>query len=83
LSGWPDVRRCPKRTIGFDFDGATFTHVGNKVTFEVLLHAFSLDRNAALQRLGELVHSLDVGGAPTAEASGFEAVLAGARGPHR
>ena len=74
-----DVRRCPKRAIGFDFDGATFTHIGNKVTFEVLLHAFSLDENVALQRLGQLVHSLDVGGAPAAEASGFEAVLAGAR----
>ena len=33
----------------------------------------------ALQRLGEMVHVLDVGGEPTAEASGFEAVLAGAR----
>ncbi len=74
-----DARRCPKSAIGFDFDGATFTHVGSKVTFEVLLHAFSLDKNAALQRLGQLVHSLDVGSAPTAEASGFEAVLAGAR----
>ena len=74
-----DVRRCPKDALGFDFDGARFTHVGDKVTFEVLLHAFALERDTALQRLGEMVHVLDVGGEPTAEASGFEAVLAGAR----
>lgn len=74
-----DVRRAPKDALTFDFDGATFTHVDDKVTFEVLLHAFALDRDAALQRLAELVHVLDAGGEPTAEASGFEAVLAGAR----
>ena len=74
-----DVRRCPKGALGFDFDGASFTHVGDKVTFEVLTHAFALERDTALQRLGEMVHVLDVGGEPTAEASGFEAVLAGAR----
>ncbi len=74
-----DVRRCPKDALGFDFDDATFTHVGDKVTFEVLLHAFALERDAGLRRLAELVHALDVGGEPTAEASGFEAVLGGAR----
>jgi len=24
---------CPKRALGFDFDGATFTHVGDRVSF--------------------------------------------------
>jgi len=74
-----DVRRCPKEALGFDFDGATFTHVDDKVTFEVLLHAFALQKDVALQRLAELVHALDAGGEPTGEAIGFEAVLAGAR----
>ena len=74
-----DVRRAPKDTLTFDFDGATFTHVDDKVTFEVLLHAFALEKDAALRRLAQLVHVLDAGGEPTAEASGFEAVLAGAR----
>jgi len=74
-----DVRRCPKDALGFDFDGASFTHVGDKVTFEVLMHAFALEKDAALQRVAEMVHVLDVGGEPTAEATGFEAVLAGAR----
>ncbi len=39
---------CPKRAVGFDFDGAEFTHVGAKVTFEVLLASFGLDGDPAL-----------------------------------
>lgn len=70
---------CPKKALGFDFDGAAFTHVGNRVTFETLLASFGLEEDAALMRLGSLVHSLDIGGEPVAEAKGFEAVLAGAR----
>lgn len=67
---------CPKRALGFDFDGATFTHVAGKVTFEVLLESFGLT-DPALVRIGTLVHYLDVGGIPVAEASGLEAVLRG------
>jgi hypothetical protein len=70
---------CPKRALGFDFDGATFTHVGDRVTFETLLASFGLEGDPALARLAAMVHQLDVGGEPVAEASGFEAVMAGAR----
>ena len=70
---------CPRKALGFDFDGAAFTHVGERVTFEVLMLSFGLEGNAALQRLGAMVRSLDMGGEPVAEAAGFEAVLAGAR----
>lgn len=51
---------CPDEALGFDFDGATFTHVEEKVTFETLLASFDLD-SPALLRLGKLVHYLDVG----------------------
>lgn len=70
---------CPKSALGFDFDGATFTHVGDRVTFETLLASFGLEDDPGLLRLGALVHQLDVGGEPVPEASGFEAVIAGAR----
>jgi hypothetical protein len=73
----PDA--CPPEALGFDFDGAAFTHVGERVTFEVLIASFGLDEDPALLRLGEMVHALDVGGAPVPEAIGFEAVMAGAR----
>jgi hypothetical protein len=56
----PDA--CPPDALGFDFDGAAFTHVGERVTFEVLVASFGLDEDAALLRLGEMVHALDVGG---------------------
>ena len=73
------VKDCPKRSVGFDFDGAEFTHVGTKVTFEVLLASFTLEQDEGLVRLGTLVHHLDVGGIPTAEGPGLAAVMAGAR----
>ena len=70
---------CPKSALGFDFDGATFTHVGDRVTFQTLLASFGLEGDAALVRLGTIVHALDVGGEAVPEATGFEAVMAGAR----
>jgi hypothetical protein len=73
------VKDCPKRALGFDFDGAEFSHVGAKVTFEVLLTSFGLDHDTGLARLGALVHHLDVGGIPIAEGAGFAAVMSGTR----
>ena len=70
---------CPKSALGFDFDGAAFTHVGDRVTFETLMASFALEDDAALARLAAMVHQLDVGGEPVPEATGFEAVMAGAR----
>lgn len=69
---------CPADAVGFDFDGATFSHIGAKVTFEVMLASFGLE-TPALQRFGALVHYLDVGGIQPPEASGIESVLAGMR----
>jgi hypothetical protein len=71
---------CPKRAVGFDFDGAEFTHVGTKVTFEVLVASFGLEGDPALVRIGALIHYLDVGGVPVPEAIGVEALLRGAHG---
>jgi len=72
------VNDCPADALGFDFDGAVFSHVGARVTFEVLLESFGLEQ-AALKRIGALVHYLDVGGIQPPEASGIESVLAGLR----
>jgi hypothetical protein len=69
---------CPSGAVGFDFDGAEFSHVGARVTFEVLLVSFGLIE-PALQRLGGLVHFLDAGGVQPPEAAGIESVLAGMR----
>ncbi len=76
----------PKGAIGFDFDGARFTHVSTPartlVTFEVLVASFGLEADAALARIAQSVHYLDAGGVPQPEAAGLEAVLAGLREVH-
>ncbi|MFY3434640.1 chromate resistance protein ChrB domain-containing protein [Achromobacter mucicolens] len=69
---------CPDSALGFDFDGARFSHVGAKVTFENLVTAFGL-QSRGMDRLGAIVHFLDVGGVQPPEAAGVEQVLAGLR----
>jgi hypothetical protein len=72
-------RERPRGAVGFDFDSAEFTHSGSRVTFEVLLAAFSLDHDPALASIGAAVHFLDIGGIPVADARGLETVLRGAK----
>ena len=72
----------PRGALGFDYDGARFTHVGARVSFEVLIVSFSLEQDARLQRIAAAVHYLDAGGIPAPEAAGLEFVLAGLRELH-
>ena len=75
---WIDSpRSCPKKAVGFDFDGAHFTHVGNRVTFEVLLASFGLEADEALVAIGAAVHFLDAGGIPVPDARGLETMIRG------
>jgi len=77
---WLDKsQECPSTAVGFGFDGATFSNSRDKVTFQELLASFSLDKSETLARIGTLVHFLDTGGAPVAEAAGVETLLQGAR----
>lgn len=75
-----DPARAPRGVLGFDYDGARFTHIGERVSFEVLAASFGLEPQ--LQRVARAVHYLDVGGIPVPEAAGLEAVLAGLRALH-
>lgn len=69
---------CPADVIGFDFDGASFTHLDARVTFEVLIASFGL-ADAGLERMAALIHYLDVGGIQPPDAPGVENILAGLR----
>ena len=81
---WIDrPRDRPKGSIGFDFDGAEFTHIESRVTFEVLLTSFGLDNDPALTSIGHAVHFLDIGGIPVADAKGLETILRGIQGKAR
>ena len=70
-------RDRPKGAVGFDFDGAEFTHASHRVTFEVLCASFGLANDPALGAIGAAVHFLDIGGIPVADAKGLETVLKG------
>ena len=70
---------CPEKAVGFDFDGADFTHVKNRVTFEVLMATFGLDADPALATIRAAVHYLDVGGIPAPDAKTLETLLKGAK----
>ncbi|MDP2832364.1 MAG: chromate resistance protein [Pseudomonadota bacterium] len=74
---------CPAGALGFDFDGAAFSHSGEgqktRVSFETLMAGFGLEGDAALNKLARVVHFLDVGGLPVPEAAGLETLLAGMR----
>lgn len=78
-----DPARPPRGVIGFDYDGARFTHVGPRVSFEVLAESFGLlADDPALARIAAAVHVLDIGGVPVPEAPGLQAVLGGLRALH-
>lgn len=75
---------CPAGALGFDFDGAAFSHVieangRERVSFETLMLSFGLDSDPALARLAGVIHYLDVGGLPAPEAAGLEVLLVGMR----
>jgi len=81
-----DPSKAPKGVLGFDYDGARFSHIGmqgrERVTFEVLMQSFGLDTDAQLTSIAQLVHYLDAGGIPVAQAAGLEAILGGLRAMH-
>lgn len=63
--------------VTFDMFEGTFTHVGDRCTFEVLLEAFGL-KDSGLRALAEIVHDIDVkdGKFKRAEAPGVASLVA-------
>jgi len=70
--------------VTFDMFEATFTHVGDRCTFEVLLERFSL-REGGLRAIAEIVHDIDVkdGKFARPEAPGVASLVAGIAVAHR
>jgi hypothetical protein len=69
---------APAGAVGYGYEDAQFRSRNNRVSFEELLVAFGLERHRALKRVGALVHYLDAGGTPVAEAPGVDTLLQGA-----
>jgi hypothetical protein len=68
----------PPGAIGFGFDGAHFASSEGRVTYEQIVAQLQLAPNGALARIGNIVHFLEIGGAPVPEAAGVHTVLQGA-----
>ncbi len=64
--------------VGFDMEGAEFSHQGNLCSFEVMIRAFGLDQ-VALHLLAEIVHEIDLrdGRYQRPETIGIDATLRG------
>lgn len=69
---------CPPDAVGFAFDGAHFGNSDTRVTFEELLVRIGLAKDPALNKIGSIVHFLEVRGTPVPEAAGVETLLQGA-----
>jgi len=69
----------PADAIGFAFEGAHFANSETRVSYEEMLLKLHLARNAALAKIGSIVHFLEVRGAPVAEAAGVQTLLQGAQ----
>jgi hypothetical protein len=76
---WLDKAQAPPAgAIGFAFDGAHFANSATRVTYEEMLARLQLAKNAALARIGSIVHFLEVRGSPVPEAAGVQTLLQGA-----
>lgn len=76
---WLDkAQPVPAGAIGFAFDGANFANSATRVTFEEMLVQLDLAKNAALAKIGGIVHFLEVKGTPVPEAAGVQTLLQGA-----
>ena len=68
----------PADAIGFGFEGAHFSNSEARVTYEEILAQLKLGDNAALAKIGSIVHFLEVRGTPVPEAAGVQTLLQGA-----
>ena len=72
------AQSCPDAALGFAFEGARFGNSENRVTFEELLQQFGLASNAALAKIGAIVHALEVRDKVVPESAGVQTLLQGA-----
>jgi len=54
-----DAKDAPPAGVQFDMFGGSFTHEGNRCTFEVLLDHFKIN-DPALRIIGQIVHDIDL-----------------------
>jgi hypothetical protein len=76
---WLDkTQQPPAGAIGFGFDGAHFANSETRVGYEQIVAQLQLGANAALSKIGSIVHFLELRGTPVPEAAGVQTLLQGA-----
>ena len=76
---WLDKSQEPHAdAVSFAYGGARFGNNTTQVTFEVMLQHFGLATNAALAKIGAIVHFLEAHDTPVPEAAGVQTLLQGA-----
>ena len=70
---------APRGALGFAFEGAHFAASESRVAYEEMLARLDLQRNAALAKIGSIVHFLEMGGEAVPEAAGVQTLLQGAQ----
>jgi hypothetical protein len=68
----------PAGALGFAFDGAHFAASASRVAYEELVARQNLGTNAALAKIGSIVHFLEMGGTAVPEAAGVQTLMQGA-----
>lgn len=69
----------PTGSLGFAFEGAHFASSVTRVAYEEMLVRLDLLKNAALAKIGTIVHFLEMGGNAVPEAAGVQTLLQGAQ----
>jgi len=70
---------APRGAVGFAFERAHFAANEKRVAYEEMLARLDLQKNAALAKIGSIVHFLEMGGEPVPEAAGVQTLLQGAQ----
>jgi hypothetical protein len=68
-------QKRPESALSYDFEGPTFTHVGERVTFGVVAASFGLEKAPAIARQVQLMHFIYMGGIAVDEASRLELLV--------
>ncbi|MGZ5208999.1 MAG: chromate resistance protein ChrB domain-containing protein, partial [Sulfuricurvum sp.] len=74
------IDETQENIITYDMDCATFTHVGDLCTFEVLLYSFSINDDG-VRHIAKIIHNLDLNDEKysTPEAAGIKLILSSIR----
>jgi hypothetical protein len=70
---------APAGAVGFAYGGGHFAASETRVSYQEMLHRLNLSADAALAKIGAIVHALEMRGEAVPEAAGVQTLLQGAQ----